>query len=88
MPPVNGAPASGLASLERIDRETVSGRVYRDLRELLISGEISPGEKLALRSVAAALGTSLMPVVCLRIGSSAAISHRPHCVHSDDRAAL
>jgi hypothetical protein len=33
-------------------------------------------------------GTSLMPVVCLRIGSSAAISHRPHCVHSDDRAAL
>ncbi|HYI70935.1 MAG TPA: GntR family transcriptional regulator [Skermanella sp.] len=80
MPPVNGAPASGLASLERIDRETVSGRVYRDLRELLISGEISPGEKLALRSVAAALGTSLMPVrdAVARLAAEQAVEVMPN----------
>ena len=43
-------------------RETLGERVTRELRELLISGRVAPGEKLSLRKVAEALGVSMMPV--------------------------
>ncbi|OXI43839.1 GntR family transcriptional regulator [Burkholderia aenigmatica] len=46
---------------ERQD-ETVRDRVYRDLKELFISGQVYPGERLSLRTLAGALGTSAMPV--------------------------
>jgi DNA-binding GntR family transcriptional regulator len=45
-----------------IAHESMSQRVYRDLRELLIAGQLQPGERLTLDSVARALGTSHMPV--------------------------
>ena len=40
----------------------MSGRVYRDLRDLLMAGQVCPGERLSIRAVAGALGTSMMPV--------------------------
>ncbi|MCH5487738.1 GntR family transcriptional regulator [Pseudomonas syringae] len=43
-------------------RQTLSADVYSQLRELLISGRMMPGEKLSLRTIAEALGVSVMPV--------------------------
>ncbi|PWC41691.1 GntR family transcriptional regulator [Azospirillum sp. TSO22-1] len=51
-----------IASLGKVDRETMSGRVYRDLRNLIMAGQVCPGERLSIRTVAGALGTSMMPV--------------------------
>jgi len=41
---------------------TLNDSVYRYLSERLISGRLGPGDKLSLRSVAEALGVSMMPV--------------------------
>lgn len=54
--------ATAFAGIGRIERVTLGERVYAALRELLIAGELAPGEKLSLRSVAEMLGTSMMPV--------------------------
>lgn len=43
-------------------RETLGERVTAEMRELLISGRVGPGDKLSLRKVAEALGVSMMPV--------------------------
>jgi len=45
-----------------LDRTTLSDRVYLELRDLLMAGKLLPKEKLSLRSVAEALGVSIMPV--------------------------
>lgn len=45
-----------------LKRQTLSADVYAQLRELLISGHMMPGEQISLRSTAAALGVSVMPV--------------------------
>ena len=45
-----------------LKRQTLSGDVYQQLRELLISGRMMPGEQISLRSTAEALGVSVMPV--------------------------
>lgn len=43
-------------------RQTLSADVYSQLRDLLMSGRVMPGEKLSLRTIADALGVSVMPV--------------------------
>jgi len=43
-------------------RQTLSGDVYAQLKELLMSGRMMPGQQLSLRSTAEALGVSVMPV--------------------------
>ena len=48
--------------MDRLQHATLSERVYGDLRELLMAGQVAPGEKLNPRAIAAALGTSAMPV--------------------------
>jgi DNA-binding GntR family transcriptional regulator len=48
--------------LARIDRETVQDRVYGVLRDRLMRGGFEPGQKLKIAELAAALGTSAMPV--------------------------
>jgi DNA-binding GntR family transcriptional regulator len=53
---------AALASVGGLERVTLGGRVHAELRERLISGELAPGDKLSLRSVAEELGTSMMPV--------------------------
>jgi DNA-binding GntR family transcriptional regulator len=43
-------------------RKTLSGDAYKQLSELLMSGRVMPGEQLSLRTLAAGLGVSVMPV--------------------------
>jgi DNA-binding GntR family transcriptional regulator len=43
-------------------RENLQERVYRELRRALMSGLFPPGRALTIRAMAAALGTSVMPV--------------------------
>ena len=45
-----------------IDVTTVQERVYQELRNALYQGRFMPGEVLTIRALAAALGTSPMPV--------------------------
>ena len=52
-------PVSAIAPVER---ETLNERVYRELKNSIMAGSFKPGSELTLRSVADALGTSLMPV--------------------------
>lgn len=43
-------------------RQTLGADVHAQIRELLISGRLMPGEQISLRSTALALGVSVMPV--------------------------
>ncbi|HAL39070.1 MAG TPA: GntR family transcriptional regulator [Polaromonas sp.] len=43
-------------------RETLSDQVLKQIKEILLTGQVVPGETLSLRSTAAALGVSVMPV--------------------------
>jgi len=43
-------------------RQTLGADVYSQIRELLISGRMMPGEQISLRTTAQALGVSVMPV--------------------------
>lgn len=43
-------------------RQTYSEDVYEQLKDVLMSGKIMPGHQLTLRSIAAALNISVMPV--------------------------
>jgi DNA-binding GntR family transcriptional regulator len=54
--------AADLSQVRKIAHPTLSYRVYEDLRELLLSGQVSPGQRLTLKSLSEALGTSQMPV--------------------------
>jgi DNA-binding GntR family transcriptional regulator len=53
---------STIAAINRIEHHTLGERVYRELRDMLISGRLQPGERTTLRTLSAALGTSQMPV--------------------------
>jgi DNA-binding GntR family transcriptional regulator len=48
--------------LEPLKRETMHSRIRTQLEQRLITGKFRPGDKLPLRTLAAQLGTSLMPV--------------------------
>jgi DNA-binding GntR family transcriptional regulator len=45
-----------------LTRQTLSRDVYTRLRELLMTGQMMPGEQTSFRAIAAALGVSVMPV--------------------------
>lgn len=49
-------------NISPLARQTLADQVYRDLRDLILSGRIEPGERLTLRRLAAVVGTSPMPV--------------------------
>lgn len=56
-------PEVAIRDLGQLERgETLGERVYQELRNLLMNGKLLPNEKLSLRSVAEALGVSMMPV--------------------------
>jgi DNA-binding GntR family transcriptional regulator len=61
---INGimASATALQDLAPIERPTLGEQAYVDLRKLIMSGRLAPGDRLPLRSVAEALGVSIMPV--------------------------
>jgi DNA-binding GntR family transcriptional regulator len=50
------------SSIGPVERETLNDRVYRELKNSIMTGAFKPGAELTLRSVAQALGTSFMPV--------------------------
>lgn len=49
-------------NLPRVERSTLADVVYSEIKELILSGRIAPGERLTLRRLAEAVGTSPMPV--------------------------
>lgn len=49
-------------SLPQIDFAPLHERVYAEMRQAVIAGKFAPGQKLTSRKLAAALGTSDMPV--------------------------
>ena len=50
------------ARVSRIVRQTLADIVYGHLKDLLLEGRAAPGERFTLRGLAAAIGTSAMPV--------------------------
>lgn len=67
------------AAIAPVERETLNDRVYRELKNSIMAGSFKPGAELTLRSVADALGTSLMPVrdAMRRLVSERALEMRP-----------
>lgn len=59
--PSDDAADDGLAFVP-VARETLHEQIYQRIKERLFSGQFYPGQKLPLRSLAQALGTSAMPV--------------------------
>lgn len=55
-------PMSVVTKVARVARVTLSEHVYQDLRELVLAGQVAPGEKFTLRGLAAAIGVSSMPI--------------------------
>jgi DNA-binding GntR family transcriptional regulator len=53
---------AAIEGIGRLERVTLGDRVYEELRELLMAGKLNPGDKISLRSVAASLSVSIMPV--------------------------
>jgi DNA-binding GntR family transcriptional regulator len=51
-----------IKQIGHLERMTLGERIYLELRDLLMSGKLLPNEKLSLRTVAEALGVSMMPV--------------------------
>ena len=48
--------------LETVERATLQEQIYRQLRHRIMSGFFQPGQALSTRSVAEAVGVSVMPV--------------------------
>ena len=48
--------------LSPVDRETVQERVYRRIREMILNGEIEPGQTITIPGLSAAFQVSAMPV--------------------------
>jgi DNA-binding GntR family transcriptional regulator len=53
---------SALSALQSVESGTLGLRVYNELRGYLMVGGMQPGEKVTLRQLTHAFGTSLMPV--------------------------
>lgn len=56
--------SSGHADFQvsKLERETLHDRAYLELKKAIMSGSIRPGATITIRAMAAALGTSPMPV--------------------------
>lgn len=54
--------AIAAAPVETAERVTLGAQVHARLAGMLVAGELSPGEKISLRSIADRLGVSMMPV--------------------------
>jgi DNA-binding GntR family transcriptional regulator len=51
-----------LNGISPVENGTLGQRVYSQLRDFLMAGGVAPGEKITLRQLTGAFGTSLMPV--------------------------
>ena len=48
--------------VEQLDKDTLQERVYRQLSNLILDGEIGPGQLVTIQALADSLGVSAMPV--------------------------
>lgn len=60
--PIDRLSRSGLFTLDVDAEQTLSVQIYGNLREALLSGTLGAGDQLNIRPIAAAFGTSPMPV--------------------------
>ncbi len=51
-----------MAEIAAISKETLRAKVYASLRDLIIAGELLPGESITLRDLSAKFGVSVAPV--------------------------
>ena len=67
-------------SFERVDLPSRSDRVYRQLRERLMRGKLRPHQRLRIRELAAALGTSETPVreAIFQLARDGGLEVKPH----------
>jgi DNA-binding GntR family transcriptional regulator len=72
------SPASAVEA--EISSSTLREQVYESLREALTQGRFMPGQKLTIRSIAGALGVSVMPVreALRRLTAEGAFEMRPN----------
>ena len=63
-----------------LQRQTLSMDVYEQLKELLMSGKMMPGQQISLRSTAEALNVSVMPVreAIQRLAAEKALEYGPN----------
>lgn len=54
-------PGTTLPTFSPVSRLTVHERVYDRIRDALVIGKMLPGQRIIIRELAAALGTSMMP---------------------------
>ena len=68
----------GVDHLAPVETANLHQQVYAQLRQALMAGKFQPGEKLTLRGLAAAIGTSIMPArdAVLRLTAERALE--PH----------
>lgn len=56
------ADGGNIQTYKMLVQDTLNEQIYQQLKEKLIIGEFRPGDRLVLRNLAAALGTSVVPV--------------------------
>jgi DNA-binding GntR family transcriptional regulator len=56
------SPRGVVPTLRPVEGGTLGARVYNELRDFLMVGGVQPGQKITLRELTQACGTSLMPV--------------------------
>ena len=62
MNPLLESPPKPVLSVVRAPRNTLQDHVYRQLCELILNGEIAPGQLITIQSLSDAFGVSAMPV--------------------------
>lgn len=51
-----------LAGFDRVERDTLQERVYRQIHHKLLTGQLLPGQQLSINALISALGGSAMPI--------------------------
>ena len=72
--------SSGVLTLGRAEKSTLQAHAYAQLREAIMLGKLAPGQPMTIRSLAAALGTSHIPVreALMRLAAERAIAILPN----------
>ncbi len=55
-------PVAATLSLELLEKDTLQDRIYRQLSNLILDGDIAPGYLVTIQALADSLGVSAMPV--------------------------
>ena len=71
---------TGAPTLSRVEKSTLQALAYVQLRDAIMLGMLVPGQAITIRSLAAAIGTSHIPVreALMRLAAERAISVLPN----------